>query len=472
MRKRVTLFLAASLLLAQAPRPDTRALGAITAGGLKGDLSFLASDLLEGRGTPSRGQDIAAEFIASRFRAAGLEPAGDDDYFQTAHMVLQRPRTEGAWLAVHHGKKTITVSADKIGAMAEGGLDIAGAAVVKVDLAAGNQDTTGLKGKVVVAGFGGAGSGGIRRLQQSGVAMILLPGRLPMRRMAPRPLDPSRPKSAPMMFADDDALRTLVNELPPGPASITVDAKLPRPEETPVKLRNVVGVLRGSDPVLRESFVIVSAHYDHLGVDSSGSGDTIYNGANDDASGTASLIGIAQALSALPARPRRSVVFLAVFGEELGLLGSRYYADHPVLPLAKTVADLNLEQTGRTDEQGGPVLKRIRITGEDYSDVVKTLDRAGELTGVRVDHEPQRSDDYFARSDNLTFAERGIPAHTVCVAYTYPDYHGVGDHWDKIDYENMAAVTRTLAEAVLLLADAPEGPHWNRDNPGALRYRR
>jgi hypothetical protein len=469
MHRFIAAFLAAAALFAQAPQA---VLNRITPNSLKGDVSFLASDALEGRATPSRGQDIAAEFIASRFRAAGLEPAGDDGFFQTANMVLQKPNTNGASVTVTHSGKKIAAGADKIAAMTESGVNLTGAQLVKVDLKAKDLDTPALKGKVVaaVADFSGGGFRAIRQLQQSGAAMILFPGKSPRRQATARPIDPSRPKRTPIVFVDDDALRTLLNDLPAGPSAVTVDAKLPQPEETPVKLRNVVGILRGTDPALRDTFVLVSAHYDHLGTDPTLQGDTIYNGANDDASGTSSVIAVAQALAAMKNRPRRSIVFLALFGEELGLIGSRYYADHPLFPLQKTVAALNLEQTGRTDEEGGPALKRFRITGEDYSDVVKYLDQAGSLTGIKVEHEPRRSDEYFQRSDNLSFAEKGIPAHTICVAYTYSDYHGTGDHWDKIDYENMAAVTRAIAEGAYLIADSAEPPHWNRSNPQASKF--
>ena len=128
------------------------------------------------------------------------------------------------------------------------------------------------------------------------------------------------------------------------------------------KIRNVIGLLRGSDPVLRDTYVILSAHYDHLGMTNTGA-DRIFNGANDDASGTASVIEIAAALSALPSHPKRSILFIAFFGEELGLVGSQYYARHPVVPLEKTIADLNLEQVGRTDASNGDMTGTASITG-------------------------------------------------------------------------------------------------------------
>ena len=130
-------------------------------------------------------------------------------------------------------------------------------------------------------------------------------------------------------------------------------------------------------PALRETYVILTAHYDHLGIGpDNGSGDRIFNGANDDGSGTASVIEIASALSTLKPRPRRSLVFVAFYGEEHGLVGSRYYVEHPVVPLEKTVADINLEQVGRTDDSDGPRVSAATVTGYDYSDVGALLHRA------------------------------------------------------------------------------------------------
>jgi Zn-dependent M28 family amino/carboxypeptidase len=245
---------------------------------------------------------------------------------------------------------------------------------------------------------------------------------------------------------------------------------LPAQVEKPVRLRNVIGLLRGSDPALKDSYVLVTAHYDHLGMRPGTGGDNIFNGANDDGSGTVSVIELASALSSLKPRPKRSIVFMTFFGEEKGLLGSRYYGRHPAFPIEKTIADVNLEQVGRTDSSEGPQIANASLTGFDYSDVGMTLKSAGELTGITVYKHEQNSDAFFARSDNQALADQGVPAHTLCTAFVYPDYHGVGDHWEKIDYANMEKVDRMVALAVIMLADNPEAPRWNEANPKAARY--
>jgi hypothetical protein len=328
--------------------PDVQEmLNHLSANSLRGHVSFLASDLLEGRGTPSRGLDLAAEYIAAQFRRAGLEPAGDDGYFQTAD-----------WNKIQ-----------------------------------------------------------------------------PVRR------NPNAPQ-------------------PPPPAA----------DAPPVKVRNVIGILRGSDPLLKDTYVLVTAHYDHLGIRENLEGDKIFNGANDDASGTASVIELAAAFATLKVRPKRSIVFIGFFGEERGLVGSRYYGAHPLFPIEKTVADMNLEQVGRTDDTEGPQVLAAAVTGFDFSDVGTILQKAGELTGVKIFKHPTNSDRYFGASDNQALADQGVPAHTVSVAYNFPDYHKVGDHWDKIDYENMAKIDRTIALAIHMIASSPEEPKWNEANPKTAKY--
>jgi hypothetical protein len=313
--------LCAGPALAQSSRDAARVADSISPGSLKAAISFLASDALGGRATPSPGLTIAAEYIASEFRGAGLEEVGGS-YFQTA----------------------------------------------------------------------------------------------------------------------------------------------------PENLRNVVGVLPGSDPALRNTYVLVTAHYDHLGSRADGE-DRIYNGANDDASGTASVVAVAKALAALLTRPRRSLVFLAFFGEEQGGVGSRYYVEHPLFPLRDTVAVINLEQLGRTDDAEGPREGQFAFTGSDYSTAPAYFERAAKCAGVRIINRAPSSDAFFLRADNATFARAGVPAHTISVTYMFPDYHQPGDEWQKLDYPNLARVDRAIALGVMALADAKAAPQWNAADPNTAPFR-
>jgi hypothetical protein len=511
------ILLAAALALAAAGRAEAQdegrpaapalsadwraALDRISADSLRGHLSFLASDLLEGRGTPSRGLDIAAEYIAAQFRRAGLEPAGDDGYFQTARWRVAEPDAEGFSLEVRLDDQTIRVGPGQVSLSRPGPLDVERAPLIKVDAldaeALAALDVEKVAGRVVVTDIPDPRREGpsrrnaaardrqkiLDRLGALKAALIVRPDRDPDAATglgAGRLIDPEEPRggdagrptpAGPPVLAihHPEAVRRL-DALPAGPAEATLSLHLGAPVERPVKLRNVVGLLRGSDPALKETYVLVTAHYDHLGVGTPVAGDRVYNGANDDGSGTASVVELASTLATLRERPRRSLVFLTFFGEERGLLGSRYYARHPAVPIARTVADVNLEQVGRTDSSEGPQVATASLTGIDYSDVGAVFRRAGEAEGVRVYKHPRNSDAYFGASDNRALAELGVPAHTLCVSYAYPDYHGVGDHWDKVDYANMAKVDRLVARALLMIADDPEPPKWDAANSRARRY--
>jgi hypothetical protein len=325
-------------------RPDStleKALNQITPDSLRADLSFLSSDALAGRDTPSSGLEAAAEFIASRFRGDNLQAPLNGTYFQAADL------TENAHKAAERYKF----------------------------------------------------------------------------------------------------------KLPAGP----------------IIARNVVAILPGSDPKLKETYVIVSAHYDHIGTLSTAQGrtegkqapapgDEIYNGADDDGSGTVSVIALAQAFSSLKNKPKRSIIFMTFCGEELGLLGSRYYAEHPVVPLKDTVADINLEQIGRTD---GDIKKgRASLTGYDFSTLGPLFHRVGLAFGIDV-YKDRNSNRFFRASDNLNFADAGIPDLSLCTAFEFPDYHGLKDEWPKIDYPNMANVDKMVGTVVWNIANSTTAPQWN-----------
>jgi hypothetical protein len=441
----------------------------VTPNALKADVSFLASDALQGRGTPSPGQEIAAEYIAAQFRRAGLEPVGDDGYFQTAPYVSLEPKTEGLELTLDIGGTRYAVDRASMSLLSPAPARLDGVPALRLTspgaMAALTPDQK--RGKVLLA------EGGIplRSATADNPALVILvaseQARMARSMFSLRPASDPAP-GVPIALVWDPAVRKALKESKN--ARILVTARIPDPAVTPVKLRNVVGVLRGSDPSLKDTYVLLTSHYDHLGVRGTGEGDHIYNGANDDASGTASIVEAANALGSLGARPKRSIVFVALFGEELGLLGSRYYAKHPVFPLARTVADLNVEQVGRTDVDDGLHKGELNATGFDFTNLTAVLQRAGQESGIRVLNDKKNSDAYFARSDNQAFADAGIPSHTLSVGYTFPEYHGPADEWPKLDYDNMARVVRTIALAVYRIADDSEAPRWNTANPKTARY--
>jgi hypothetical protein len=453
----------------------------LTPNDLKADVSFLASDLLQGRGTPSPGLDIAAEYIAAQFRRAGLEPAGDDGYFQTALYGNVTPNVEGLEFTLETGGNTVKAHKESMALQQAGAADFSRSPMIKTmgtDSAAITALTAEqVRGKVLVLDFPEGSNPMMITRQLPAITARLQPALVVLLRSGGQPTnltarlrEMSPSSSTPVMLVWDDAIRAALGSGKPGPADAMVSVHIPPPTVAPVKLHNVVGVLRGSDPALGDTYVLVTAHYDHLGVRGTGEGDHIYNGANDDGSGTASVIEIANALAAQPTRPKRSIVFMTFFGEELGLVGSRYYGAHPVFPLAKTVADLNLEQLGRTDVDGGSSVGLVNVTGYDFSTLTEVVRKAGEATGLQVVKNEQLNVRYFAQSDNQALADAGVPAHTLSVGYVFPDYHKPGDEWPKLDYDNLAKIDRTVALAVFLVADSLETPQWNKDIPNTERY--
>jgi hypothetical protein len=426
----------------------------ISADSLKGNLSFLSSDLLEGRATPSRGLDLAAEFIASRFRALGLEPAGDDGYFQTATLTVREQNPSGFEMAVTAGGKTVQVAVGETSILTDKTISLENVPIVAVEREISAEQASG---KVILW----AGRGRRPNIPES-AALVLFATET----ARPVVFDPEA--GAPRAFLNSISSTEAIG-LVKSEKDARVTMHVSPAVERSANVHNVAGILRGSDPVLKDTYVMLTAHYDHVGMRATGD-DRIYNGANDDGSGTVSVMEISSALAAMNPHPRRSVLFVTFFGEELGLVGSRYYGRHPLEPLEKTIADLNLEQVGRTDDTDGPQVGTATLTGFDFSGLTKVLIDAGKLTGIKVYKNAQASDAYFARSDNQAMADLGVPAHTLCVAFDYPDYHAVGDEWSKVDYANMAKVDRMVAVGLMRLASAEAPPKWNEENPGARKY--
>jgi len=325
----------------------------ISEASLRGHLSFLASDLLEGRATPSRGLDVAAEYIAAQFRRAGLEPIGDDGYFQTTTVIVREQNPNGFEMTVTAGGKTIRIDPGDTTILPEKPLRLE-----NVPIAIAPEDATG---KVVIANG--------RRTNVKDAALVLFPAFGSARPMV---FDPDARMLPPQSSIASKELMDFLKDAKDARVTLHVEPMM----ERTAKVRNVAGVLRGSGAALRDTYVLLTAHYDHIGTRAKGD-DRIFNGANDDGSGTVSVLEIASQVAAMNPRPKRSIVFMTFFGEELGMVGSRYYARHPLVPLAKTVAQLNLEQLGRTDDNEGPqVGDRIQFF-EPHNDAC----RGGEAGG-------------------------------------------------------------------------------------------
>jgi Iap family predicted aminopeptidase len=217
---------------------------------------------------------------------------------------------------------------------------------------------------------------------------------------------------------------------------------------------NVVGILRGSDPQLASEVVLLGSHFDHLGRQPAVDGDSIANGADDNGSGTVAVIEAARILAAGP-RPKRTIVFATFTGEEGGAFGVRWYASHPVVPLERHVADVQVEMIGRPDTAaGGP--GKAWLTGYARSTMGSTLAAAG--LPVVADKRLQYR--FFERSDNITFARLGIVAHTLSSYNMHDDYHTVNDEVERIDFAHMTQMIDLIANSVRTIANGPR-LEWN-----------
>ncbi|HEU4753048.1 MAG TPA: M28 family peptidase, partial [Armatimonadota bacterium] len=288
-----------------------------------------------------------------------------------------------------------------------------------------------------------------------------------------------RPEAAPRLFEGaPESWADVVRDAPAGkvrsfalPRKVSLEVAV---EQAPLPGSNVAGLLEGSDPELKKQVVLYTAHYDHVGQRSGGQGDTIYNGAWDNASGTAEVLEIARAFSAMQPRPRRSILFLLVTGEEKGLLGSRYYTEHPLVPLEDTAADINMDMT---EIFGIP--KEIVAQGAERNTLLLSAKAVARELGLKLGEDPTPELHVFNRSDQFSFARVGVPCVFMRWANEYEDlapdeakarakekldkiYHQVTDGFDPSwSWEGMR---RHAQQAFLLgvhVAAQPEMPRWN-----------
>ena len=454
------LLCAAAAAQSNQPPAIPPALESITAARLRGHVSFLASDLLEGRDSPSRGLDIAAEYIASQFRALDLEPLGDNGYFQTIHWEVLDSAPTGITLTLDGAP----VDPKFFRVTAGGSIDAEGPIA---NLAPGETE-----GRIVrlESAKPSTIADAIRILRNAPPAVVLIPDEHDTLRKAgvfnPRALiTPGGPPRGKYVYV-----------ILTGPAAAlaanaaTARFHMPPALITPARLWNVAALLRGSDPALGAAAILLSAHYDHEGVRPDNAADPILNGANDDASGTAVLLEAARALASLPERPKRSILFLAFVGEEKGMLGSKHYVKNPLWPLDRTAANLNFEMFGRTEEGEYTRPGQMTITGSGFSTVTDAVRQATADLGAVYFVNKQGNEEFFSRSDNLPFALQGIPAHTLTPGFSFADYHAPGDEWQKLDYANMQLAARIATLAALRLANSPDEPSWNLNEPSVQRY--
>ena len=506
----------------------------ITAAQLKEYLYYVASDKMEGRDTPSRGLDATARYIAEHLAAWGVKPAGDNHtYFQK--IVLRRDTVDTERTRAEIGGRTFVFAQDFLVGRTEG--TISGPLVYVGDgWVVNSKNINSYKGvdvrdKIMIVAGGGRPKGltpqdlqgkkGVDWYDPATYArthgargLIVIPhvrdiehwwlarrasldkGIYQVERFQEEdnPQVPAIIPSAEMLntlFAGErvsgtDILKRVALgepgeafDLSPGKrASFTISLS----SET-ATTQNVVAVLEGNDPILKHEYVAIGAHYDHVGVGQPVNGDSIYNGADDDGSGTVSVMALADAFAHGP-RPKRSILFVWHCGEEKGLWGSRYFTENPTVPLDRVVTQLNIDMIGRSKKPGDTKPANRELTGPNEIYVIGSRMMSTDLGELseRVNREylnlsfnyryddPNDPNRFFFRSDHFNYAQKGIPI----IFYfdgVHEDYHQPSDSPDKIDYQKMQKVARTIFVTASELANAPARPRVDKQLPPELTGR-
>ena len=544
------LALAQTQTTAHAPAPalppaETKAAERITAARLSERLYYVASDEMDGRDTPSPGLDATAKFIAGNLKRWGIKPGGDDGtYFQ--RIPLRRTKVDQAQTHAEFGDHALKVGTDFLPAnqsgTGEGALVYAGDGWYVPAKNINPYQHVDVRDRVIIANMGRPanitradlrGKPGVdwadpatygqahgaravilipaardlndwwnRRLSalERGSFMVESPSDTPAGTQAERPI--------PTIYASVALLNTLfAGETLSGSDVLTAaqeghtNAPFALAPNKVLRLavnvtterqftQNVVGMLEGRDKTLKQEYVALGAHYDHIGDATKGgqcgtvNGDNICNGADDDGSGTVSILTIAEAFAKGP-RPARSILFVWHCGEEKGLWGSQYFTEHPTIPLKQVVAQLNIDMIGRSRKEGDTNPLNRELSGPDEIYVIGSKMMSTQLGDLseRVNHaflniafnykydDPHDPNRFFFRSDHFNYAHKGIPI----IFYfdgVHEDYHRPTDSPDKIDYNKMQNVARTVFLTAEELANAPTRPVVDKQLPAELTAER
>ena len=506
------------------------AMGQIRSDAIRAHMRFLSDDLLEGRGTATRGHELAAKYIAAQFEAMGLEPAGANrTYYQPVPLRrVQVEATQTSMAIVHKqaeeklafGKDYVTPgNANYTDTGVHTKAVFVGFGVSAPALGYDDYAGAEVRGKIVVMIPGApprfpsaerAHYSGIAKWQEAAargaVGVIVLwvgdaAAHFPFPRLvdhfktpAYRSLDANgRPNDSFPEFHGDAAVsgecaRRFFEGAPKSLDQAIADSKASKMQTFALPLEiamhtvtrhaaasspNVAALMRGADPNLREEFIVYTAHSDHMGIGPAVEGDAIYNGAVDNASGTAALIEVARAFTRLPQSPRRSILFVAVTGEEAGLIGSDYYARNPAVPPHKLVANINIDEL--------PLLydfNDIVAFGEEHSSLGKVVREAANRMHLEVSPDPMPDEVLFIRSDQYSFVRQGVPAIFIFAGSKARDpqidgkkmmldweekrYHTPKDDMAQpLDFGSALRFTKLQFLIGYLAAQADQRPAWN-----------
>lgn len=520
-----TLVLAVACAETPPPPPLERAMRAIDPQAVDAHLRFLSDDLLEGRGPGTRGIEVAARYIAAQFERAGLRPAvGDTSYFQRVPFVAMTPdarlsmRAGGRRFDLRYGDDFVAFAGIQAPVASAAGewvfvgygvtapeqdwddyedVDVTGKVLLMLVNDPGKTQAGRFRGDTLTyygrwtykyeeaARRGAAGAILIHTRESAGYPWGVVRSSWSGEQfeLVAKPGEPRVPvkawitwdAAARVLAAAGHDLQTLYDaaqssDFRPVATGVRVDAAV-RSRIRRIESSNVAGLLPGS--TRPDEVVVYTSHYDHLGIGEPVNGDSIYNGARDNASGTALLITLADAFAQLPEPPARSILFLAVTAEEQGLLGSRYYAESPLLPLTKTAANVNVDAInlwGATTD--------IVALGVDLSTLGPVVREAAAAEGLALEGDASPEQGYFFRSDQFSFVRLGVPAAYIDQGYDYPgrpagwgdaredeyrerDYHQPSDEY-RADFDLAGAVQmgRVAFRVGHAVAQMPGFPEW------------
>jgi Peptidase family M28 len=506
MTSRCLSLLAATLLAAAPLRAQTAsthprdrltaAAESITGDDVMRRVGIIADDSMMGRDTPSRGLELTARYVANQFRRFGLKPGGDSGtYFQRYPITRRQLLLRGSEVVFQAGRVTSRAGFDRSARLTGGAVPsgpLSGPAIVLGGpLTPDGVQGMALRDKVVLyvpdyRSPSPANSGQVARaIRVAGPRAIVSVANLDSTAFAarvptvaperygldlgagtPPTVEVSESAVAPALGAADIDLeqvraggKVVSRDVP----ALTIKVNIRDSVLSRTTAPNTIGILEGSDPKLRGEYLVYSAHMDHIGI-TPGQADSINNGADDDGSGTTGVIELAEAFSRPGVPPARSILFITVSGEEKGLWGSRYFSEHPTVPLSQVVADLNIDMIGRNWKD------TIVAIGKEHSDLGTTLARVNaahpELRMTAIDDIWPEERFYF-RSDHYNFARKGVPI-LFFFNGTHPDYHEVTDSPDKIEGEKESRILRLLFYLGQDVANAPNRPQWNPESKAEI----
>ncbi len=487
--KKITLVFSFILTVHFIAPAQNQALSKIDIKDLKEHLTFISSDELQGRklGTEVDGLGITANYLADYAKRIGLKPAADN-YFQPVEIVFEKP-LKNCFIKVINKKEKVALNSDKLVYVGKpsGKIELQSKDIVLLGFGTLDLTTTNIEGKIAVISqstpelFLEKEIGWSSNLEQpkitkvtaknpKAILVVLNPNnkaddtfgrinrwinreRYTLKSSAEKepPVLIVMPETADALLGGKGKYKKYLTAVAKGkkskPVTIknrTVNMQFGSTSE-PVKAKNVVAYIEGSDPVLKNEYFVYMAHYDHLGVDKNGD---VYNGADDNGSGTVTLMEIAEAFASLDKKPKRSIVFLWVTCEEIGMLGSLYYSDHPIFPMEKTVGCINIDMDGRVFEPRDTVWNKSPKKVKDFyglytlaNNVWPELTEISDEVCTELSLVPDKSlpERFLRSSDHYSFHKHGVPILNYATGY-HADYHKVGDEVSKINFEKIKLV--------------------------------